>query len=91
MGTVNAYVDGVLGYSGYPLRTGAVVGPTSTSELFIYFNGESGYANQVAIDNIQGYDSAYSAPAPVPEPGTMMLLGAGFLGLAVYGKRRKNA
>jgi hypothetical protein len=30
-------------------------------------------------------------PAPVPEPGTMMLLGAGFLGLAVYGKRRKNA
>lgn len=29
--------------------------------------------------------------APVPEPGTMMLLGAGFLGLAVYGKRRKSA
>ena len=29
--------------------------------------------------------------APVPEPGTMMLLGAGFLGLAIYGKRRKNA
>ncbi|UFS69099.1 PEP-CTERM sorting domain-containing protein [Geomonas sp. RF6] len=27
----------------------------------------------------------------VPEPGTMMLLGAGFLGLAIYGKRRKNA
>jgi hypothetical protein len=31
------------------------------------------------------------AAAPVPEPGTMMLLGTGFLGLAVYGKRRRNS
>lgn len=29
--------------------------------------------------------------APVPEPGTMVLLGAGFLFLAIYAKRRKNA
>lgn len=28
--------------------------------------------------------------APVPEPGTLMLLGMGMLGLAVYGKRRMN-
>lgn len=27
---------------------------------------------------------------PVPEPGTMLLLGAGFLSLAIYGKRRRN-
>lgn len=28
--------------------------------------------------------------APVPEPGTMMLLSFGMLGLAIYGKRRLN-
>lgn len=41
---------------------------------------------------VRGVDRTFeTAVAPVPEPGTMMLLGAGFLGLAVYGKRRKNA
>jgi len=35
------------------------------------------------------FDSSVKT-APTPEPGTMMLLGAGFLGLAIYGKRRKN-
>ena len=38
---------------------------------------------------ITSFDSSVKV-APTPEPGTMMLLGAGFLGLAIYGKRRKN-
>lgn len=34
--------------------------------------------------------SAQSSPAPVPEPGTVALLGVGLFALAVYGKRRRN-
>lgn len=40
-----------------------------------YFDG-----NDFAIDDI--------TLTPVPEPGTMLLLGVGMLGIAVYGKRR---
>jgi hypothetical protein len=32
-----------------------------------------------------------SNTAPVPEPGTIALLGLGMAGLAIYGKRRKNS
>lgn len=34
--------------------------------------------------------SAESSPAPVPEPGTIVLLGAGLFALTVFGRRRMN-
>ena len=47
---------------------------------------------EVDITHLSGIGaSSFDATLqPVPEPGTMMLLGFGMLGLAVYGKRRMN-
>jgi hypothetical protein len=82
-GTINAYVDGVLCYSGFPSRTGVIPSSNTpnTSELFFYLNGESGYSNQVAIDNIQGNT--------VPEPSSIVLLITAGLGMLAVAWRRR--
>ena len=79
----------MLALSDYKFWDVGATTPTTTQEIFMFLNGE-GFDSQLALGNIRGFDTAAEA-APVPEPGTMMLLGAGFLGLAVYSKRRKNA
>jgi hypothetical protein len=65
--------------------------PYINNQLTILLNVAEGFdVNSITGVGFQ-YDTALDTTPPVPEPGTMMLLGAGFLGLAVYGKRRRNA
>ncbi|MBJ6751362.1 PEP-CTERM sorting domain-containing protein [Geomonas anaerohicana] len=69
----------------------AVTSPSTT----YMFAGHIGGFSDVGSDGLT-YDSAQFASsgmpvAPIPEPGTMTLLGAGFFALAVRSKRRKPA
>jgi hypothetical protein len=96
--TIDGNVGNVIGFNlGCNLFDGQTVGSEITaSNIFI---GDQLAHPEVIVQEyraanggpILGRTENFEIPAPVPEPGTMMLLGAGCLGLAIYGKRRKNA
>lgn len=53
----------------------------------------TGHLRNIAEPSDIGQTSVFLASTdtpPVPEPGTMVLFAAGCLGLAIYGKRRRN-
>ena len=78
-GTVDACVDGVQMINDFTFWS---VGNPSigTSEFFFHLNGEAGFANSVAIDNI--------VAGVVPEPTTIALLGLATFGLTGIRRRK---
>ena len=78
-----------LGFSevGNPTFTGDIWG--TPGSMFIDVNGDQ-RTNQWAFD-ILNVGTASQTGNPVPEPGTLCLLGSGLLGLVVYGGYRRRA
>jgi hypothetical protein len=51
--------------------------------------GKSGHDMGTGIDNIRFDTASGPIPQPVPEPGTLILLGSGLAGLRFVGRRKK--
>jgi len=75
---VSSYFDPFPGFS-----TGQFLGFYSDDTYFSIVNIGANAAYSYNLDTMR-----YGAGAPVPEPGTMMLLGSGLAGLVGYGRRR---
>lgn len=70
-------------YAMYEVSPADNNGSWSTYDLW-----KAGYGGKDGIEI--SHFTGYGHNAPVPEPGTMVLFGAGLLGLAIFGKRRMD-
>lgn len=82
---VGLYTTTPSGTSNYP--EGIVDLPFAGTAAYGTFDFTSDYGRFI-IDNFAG---TYGSTEVVPEPGTLLLLGSGLIGVAGYGRRKRSA
>lgn len=92
----SAWYNQTLTFQGYfngnLIKTSSAYNISTTSPTWIELDW-SGLTSLEIFNTNYHWDMdnfTFNNSAPVPEPGTMALLGFGMLGLAIYGKRRMN-
>jgi hypothetical protein len=89
--TYNAYYNGGLIDSMGPIAGGIGGSFAGGSTTLLSTTDTFFLMEEVIISHTGAFSTSLNASlavAPVPEPGTFVLVGAGLLGLAIYGKRR---
>jgi phage baseplate assembly protein gpV len=56
-----------------------------------FYDGDFGHDFDNLLAGVAGTGAGNADTAPIPEPGTLLLLGAGVAGLLGYGRRRRRA
>jgi hypothetical protein len=82
-GKLNASVNGVQLLTDYAFWTGGGKTNVATDELFFHLNGEAGFSNSVALDNINA--------AAVPEPTTLVVWGIVGICISAFAWRSTKA
>jgi len=83
-------IVGIPGTNDYTNANGSLTS-NDPHNPFIYHDGTF-VLNIAGVTGITSatimFGTQWSPPTPVPEPGTMMLLGSGLIGLAAWGREK---